>query len=105
VELAFDVARSPSLPEATRARMLTRLAGRLVDGVVTVTASEHRSQLANRRAARARLAALLTEAAAPPPRPRRPTRPTRASQQRRLEEKTKRGELKRGRQRRYGPAD
>ena len=55
VELSFDVARSPSLPETTRARMLTRLEGRLVDGVVTVAASEHRAQLANRRAARERL--------------------------------------------------
>ncbi|MGA8245537.1 MAG: peptide chain release factor-like protein, partial [Nocardioides sp.] len=50
VELSFDVARSPSLPAATRARMLARLEGRLVDGVITVTASEHRAQLANRRA-------------------------------------------------------
>src|SRR4051812_45868790 len=71
VALSFAVARSPSMPEATRARMLARLDGRLVDGVVTVTASEHRAQLANRRAARERLADLLTEAAAPPPRPRR----------------------------------
>src|SRR3954467_484963 len=63
VELSFDVARSPSLPEATRARLLSRLQGRLVDGVVTVAASEHRAQLANRRAARERLAELLTQAA------------------------------------------
>ena len=80
VELSYDVARSPSLPEATRARMLARLEGRLVDGVVTVAASEHRTQLANRRAARERMAALLTEAAAPPPRKRRPTKPSRAGQ-------------------------
>ena len=49
---SFDVAGSPSLPAATRERMLSRLEGRLVDGVVTVTASEQRAQLANRRAAR-----------------------------------------------------
>ena len=97
VELSFDVARSPSLPETTRARMLARLDGRLVDGVVTVAASEHRAQLANRRAARARLAALLTEAAAPPPRRRRPTRPSRAADQRRLDAKKRRSETKRSR--------
>lgn len=97
VELSFDVARSSSLPEATRIRMLTRLGARLVDGVVTVTASEHRAQLANRRAARERLAALLTEAAAPPPRKRRPTKPSRAANQRRLDSKKRRGQTKQGR--------
>ena len=101
VELSFDVARSPSLPEATRARMLARLEGRLVDGVVTVTASEHRAQLANRRAARERMAELLTTAAAPPPRPRRPTKPSRAADQRRLEEKRRRSETKRSRRGRW----
>ena len=98
VELSFDVVRSPSLPATTRARMLTRLEGRLVDGVVTVVAGEHRSQLANRRAARDRMAELLTEAAAPPPRTRRPTRPSRAANQRRLEAKKRRSQTKRGRQ-------
>jgi ribosome-associated protein len=97
VELSFDVARSPSLPATTQARMLTRLEGRLVDGVVTVTASEHRSQLANRRAARDRMAELLTEAAAPPPRKRRPTKPSRAADQRRLDRKKRRSRTKQGR--------
>jgi ribosome-associated protein len=101
VELSFDVARSPSLPETTRARMLTRLEGRLVDGIVTVAASEHRAQLANRRAARDRLTALLTEAAAPPPRRRRPTKPSRAAKQRRLDEKKRRAQTKRGRSGRW----
>src|SRR3954447_918347 len=101
VELSFDVARSPSLPETTRARMLSRLQGRLVDGVVTVAASEHRAQLANRRAARDRLTALLTEAAAPPPRRRRPTKPSRAAKQRRLDEKKRRAQTKRGRSGRW----
>jgi ribosome-associated protein len=101
VELSFDVARSASLPGTTRARMLTRLEGRLVDGVVTVTASEHRAQLANRRAARDRLTALLTEAAAPPPRKRRPTKPSRAAKQRRLDEKKRRAQTKRGRSGRW----
>ncbi len=97
VELSFDVARSPSLPETTRARMLARLESRLVDGVVTVAASEHRAQLANRRAARERLTALLTEAAAPPPRKRRATKPSRAANQRRLDAKKRRGQTKQGR--------
>jgi ribosome-associated protein len=101
VELSFDVARSPSLPETTRARMLARLEGRLVDGVITVAASEHRAQLANRRAARERLAALLTEAAAAPPRKRRPTKPSRAAKRRRLDQKKRRSETKRGRQGRW----
>jgi ribosome-associated protein len=101
VELSFDVERSPSLPQTTRVRMLTRLAGRLVDGVVTVTASEYRSQLANRRAARERLTALLTEAAAPPPRRRRPTKPSRAANQRRLDAKKQRSQTKQGRQGRW----
>jgi ribosome-associated protein len=97
VELSFDVARSPSLPETTRARMLARLEGRLVDGVVTVAASEHRAQLANRRAARERMSDLLTQAAAPPPRKRRPTKPSRAANQRRLDEKKRRSQTKLGR--------
>jgi ribosome-associated protein len=98
VELSYDVSRAPS---RVRARLLDRLAGRLVDGVLTVTASEHRAQLDNRRAARDRLAELLRRAAAPPPRQRRATRPTRGSQERRLAEKKRRGETKRGRQGRF----
>jgi ribosome-associated protein len=101
VELSYDVAHSPSLPETVRARMLTRLEGRLVDGVVTVAASEHRTQLANRRAARDRMAALLTEAAAPPPRPRRPTKPSRRAKQRRLDDKKRRSQTKQGRSGRW----
>lgn len=97
VELSFDVARSPAVPERLRARLVDRLSGRLVDGVLTLAASEHRSQLANRRAARERLAQLLREAAAPPAPQRRPTRPTRGSKERRLSEKKRRGEIKRGR--------
>ncbi|KQQ42840.1 alternative ribosome rescue aminoacyl-tRNA hydrolase ArfB [Nocardioides sp. Leaf307] len=96
VELSYDVAAS-SLPAATRARVLAALAGRLVDGVLTVAASEHRTQLANRRAARERLADLVRRAAAPPPPPRRATRPTRGSKERRLSAKKRRGDVKRGR--------
>ena len=101
VQLSFDVANSPSLSDHLRARVLERLADRLVDGVVTVTASEHRTQLDNRRAARDRLAEALREAAAPPPPRRRATRPTRGSKERRLTEKKRRGETKRGRQGRF----
>lgn len=97
VELWFDVAASASVPEDLRARVLARLTSRLVDGVVTVVASEHRTQLANRRAARERLRSLLRDAMAPPPPPRRATEPTRASRRRRLETKRRRSELKRGR--------
>ena len=97
VELSFDVQRSRSVPEHLRDRLLERLENRLVDGVVTVTASEFRAQLANRQAARERLGVLLRDAAAPPPRKRRPTRPTRSSQERRLTQKRRRSELKRGR--------
>ena len=101
VELSYDVAGSPALPETVRARMLARLEGRLVDGVLTVAASDQRAQLANRRSARERMTALLTEAAAPPPRVRRPTRPSRAANQRRLDGKKRRGGVKRDRQGRW----
>ncbi|GIJ20056.1 alternative ribosome rescue aminoacyl-tRNA hydrolase ArfB [Micromonospora lutea] len=97
VELSFDLAGSPSIPESLRTRALDRLAGRLVDGVLTIAASEHRAQLANREAARDRLVSLLREAVAPPPPPRRPTRPSRAAKERRLAEKKRRGQRKRDR--------
>ncbi|MCW2620767.1 MAG: hypothetical protein JWL64_369 [Frankiales bacterium] len=96
-ELSYDAARSTSQPETLRPRVLQRLAARLVGGVVTVAASEHRSQLQNREAAERRLAQLLREAAAPPPRARRPTRPTRGSVERRIAGKKQRGAVKRGR--------
>jgi ribosome-associated protein len=101
VELSFDVLRSASVPDHLRDRMASRLGSRLVGGVVTVAASEFRSQLANRQAARERLAQLLREAAAPPPPRRRPTRPTLGSKERRLSAKKRRGETKRGRQGRF----
>jgi ribosome-associated protein len=103
VELSFDVEQSPALPEWARARALERLAGRLAGGVLTVAASEQRSQLANRQAARARLAGLLRDAVAPPPRPRIPTRPGRAANERRLQAKRGRAAVKRTR--RYNDRD
>jgi ribosome-associated protein len=94
-ELSFDVMGSAALPPALKQRALTVLAGRLSDGVVSVAASEYKSQLRNREAAAARLSAILTEATAPPPQPRRPTKPTRSSVERRLAEKQRRSRLKR----------
>ncbi|RKT85576.1 alternative ribosome rescue aminoacyl-tRNA hydrolase ArfB [Saccharopolyspora antimicrobica] len=104
VELSFDLARSTSMPEFLRQRAANRLAKRLVDGVITVVASENRAQLANRQAARQRLAALLAEAVAPPGPKRRRTKPTKGSQQRRLTGKKQRSEVKRQR-RRGDPGD
>jgi ribosome-associated protein len=101
VELSLDLTRPGAVPDRLRSRVLDRLASRLVDGVLTVTAGEHRAQLDNRRAARERMADVLRRAAAPPPRKRRPTRPTRGSQERRLAAKKRRSETKRGRQGRY----
>lgn len=97
VELSFDVVGSPSLPPELRERAVARLAGRLVDGVVTIAASEHRAQLANREAARERLVALLRDAVAAPPPDRRPTKPSRAAKRRRLDAKRRRSDLKKNR--------
>jgi ribosome-associated protein len=97
VELSWNVAETTALPPALKARALERLAARLVDGVITIAASEHRAQLRNRAAAEARLAALVREAIAPPPRARRATKPTKGSVERRIAEKKRRAEIKRNR--------
>lgn len=95
-------------PSAWRSRAsirksrVERLGRRLVGGVLTITASEHRSQLRNREAAEARLVSLVAEAVAPPPVARRKTRPSRGSVERRIAEKKRRGQIKRGRR---GDAD
>ncbi len=94
VELEYDVAASAALSDAQRARAVSALAGRLVEGRLVVDASEHRSQHRNRVAARERLADLLRDALAPPPPPRRPTKPTKGSQRRRLKAKKERGQTK-----------
>ncbi len=103
VRLRFDAARSPSLPEAVRARLL-RLAGRRItrEGVLVITARRHRTQERNRAEALERLVELIRQAAGAPPPARRPTKPTRASQRRRLESKTRRAAVKRLRS---GPAE
>ncbi|GAB3820410.1 alternative ribosome rescue aminoacyl-tRNA hydrolase ArfB [Tessaracoccus terricola] len=94
VELLFDPAASATLSEIQKARVLSALSDRLVDGQLVVAASEHRSQLRNRRAARERLAALLRMAVAPPGPQRRATRPTAGSRRRRLDTKKHRGRIK-----------
>lgn len=95
VELSVDVAGSAAFPEILRARALDRLRDRLVDGVLTVSASEHRSQLRNREAALTRMAEVLRGAVAPPAAPRRPTRPSRAARQQRVDDKRRRSQVKR----------
>jgi len=94
VELSLDLNSTAALDPVQRARALERLSNRLVDGVLTVTASEHRSQLRNREAALDRLRDLLAAAIAPPPPKRRPTRASRGSVERRLAEKRRRAQVK-----------
>jgi ribosome-associated protein len=95
VELSLDITSTTALGPTQRARALERLADRLVDGVLTVTASEQRSQLRNRELARKRLANILAAAVASPAPRRRPTRPTRGAVERRLADKRRRGRIKR----------
>lgn len=97
VELRFDLGKTEALPEVWKERALERLASRLVGGVVTVRSSEHRSQWRNRETALVRMASLLAEATAPPPRPRRATKIPRGINERRLRQKKQRAETKRGR--------
>jgi ribosome-associated protein len=95
VELRLDLRTTTALGPIQRARALERLSGRLVDGVLSVTASEHRSQLRNREAALERLAGILAEALTPPPPRRRPTRPRKAAVERRLAYTKRRAQTKR----------
>jgi ribosome-associated protein len=95
VELRFDVANSPSLPNEVRAR-LVRLAGRRLtdEGVLVIQAQSFRTQERNREDARARLFDLIREACVVPKR-RIKTKPTRASKERRREAKVRRSNVKR----------
>lgn len=102
VQLSLDLATTSALTDRQRERALARLSTRLVGTTLTVDASEHRAQRRNRSAARERMAALLREALAPPPPSRRATKPTRGSQRRRLDAKSRRGEVKRARSRPSG---
>lgn len=90
VQMSFDLAGSDIFPATLKQRMLARLGDEVV-----VVASEHRSQLRNRRAAEDRLAQLLEEAMKPPPPARVSTKPSRRARQRRLDQKKQRGETKR----------
>lgn len=94
VQLRFDLRRSPSLPDAVRARA-ERLAGRRLtkDGVLVITAARFRSQERNREDALARFVALLREATRRPT-ARKPTRPGASAKWRRLDDKTRRGTIK-----------
>ncbi|WP_346960952.1 alternative ribosome rescue aminoacyl-tRNA hydrolase ArfB [uncultured Arthrobacter sp.] len=99
VELSWDIGTSAVLSEGQRLMLVTRLGSRLVAGVITVTASEQRSQLRNRETALVKLADLVAEALAPDGPRRRPTKPTRGSNRRRLAAKGQRSETKRQRRR------
>jgi len=94
-QLRFDVRGSPSLPESVRVR-LEKIAGRrlTVEGVLVITARNHRSLQHNRDDARDRLAALIRQAVVQPT-VRHPTKPTRASRRRRLDAKKRRSAVKR----------
>ena len=97
VELRFDVATSPSLPDAVRERLLAKRDRRLTDaGVLVISAQRFRTQDRNRQDARERLAAFIA-AGLVVPKARVATRPTRASEERRLVGKRERGTIKRGR--------
>ena len=99
VELSWDVTRTGVLSPELRERVLERLAGRLVGGVLTIAASEYRSQLRNREAALVRFVALLDSALAPPGPARRATRPSRGSRRRRTASERRRRDIKAGRRR------
>jgi ribosome-associated protein len=95
VQLSWEPGTSTALGAVALERLLVKLAGRMQDGAIVVTASEFRSQLRNREAARARLAALVREGVAPPAATRRPTRPSAGQRRRRLEDKRRRSDVKR----------
>lgn len=108
VELSWDPTTSlavAGLPPAAQERLMARLGPVLVNGKVVIAASENRAQLRNRQAARERLAQLLREALAPPPRSRRATKPTRGSIERRLVAKKSRSTIKSGRSGRHSGGD
>src|SRR5712671_3560693 len=94
VELSLDLRTTTGLGPVLRARALERLDDRLVDGVLTITASEERSQLRNREIAHKRLGEVLAAAVAPPAPRRRPTKATRGAVERRLADKKRRAKIK-----------
>ena len=95
VQLRFDARRSPSLPNDVAIRLMKLAGSRLTnDGVIVITAQRHRTQERNREDALARLVEMIREATVVQ-KPRRATKPTQASRRKRLDEKSKRGEVKR----------
>jgi ribosome-associated protein len=102
VELVWDLGAS-ALPVEVLDKLRRRLGSRLTGDTVVVVASERRSQLRNREAARERLAGLVARALEPPPPPRRATRPSRGATERRISAKKRRSATKRTR--RAGPDD
>lgn len=97
VQLRFDAAHSPALPDDVRARLIALAGARASsDGVITIIAQRFRTQNRNRADALERLKALI-RAASPPPKVRKPTRASAAVRQRRLEDKRARSETKRAR--------
>jgi ribosome-associated protein len=97
VLLRFDVAASPNLPDAVKARLISIAGSRMTQsGVLVLRADGARSQELNRREVRERLIAMLQEATIVPKK-RRPTKPTKASQTRRVDAKARRGAIKNGR--------
>ena len=100
VELRFDVAGSPSLPEAVRARLLAKRDRRMTaDGVLVIQAQRFRTQERNREDARARLQAFV-DGGLHAPKPRIATKPGRAAKERRLGEKRQRSTIKQSRTKR-----
>ena len=99
VELSWNVAGSAALSDGQRLQLITRLDRRLIAGVITVTASEQRSQWRNREIALARLAGIVAEGLAPGAAKRRATKPTRGSNRRRLAAKVQRSATKQQRRR------
>lgn len=105
VQLRFDVAHSPSLPDDVRQRLMSLARKRITeDGVLIIQARRQRTQVANRQDAVARLVDLVRRAAEKP-KPRTKTRPTLGSKVRRLETKRRHGVVKRRRQRPAGEGD
>ncbi len=97
VELRFDVAHSPSLPEPVRARLLARRDRRMtIDGVLVISAQRFRTQERNRQDARDRLSTFI-DSGLRAPKPRIATKPTRGSRERRLGTKRERSTIKQGR--------
>ena len=94
VQLSLDIANTTALGPTQRTRALQRLADRLVEGVMTVTAQEERSQLRNREIALEKLREILAQAIAPPRRTRRPTKPSKRAVERRIAAKKRRGRTK-----------